>query len=163
MKIIAISAMDEGRLIGADGGLPWDIQEDKRRFFHLTKGHTVLMGRKTYESKDMPKPLPKRHNIVCTRYPSKIELEPNVSVVEDAENYLKNAEQHRHELPSDIIWVIGGEGIYELSLPYLDEIELTYVFGKHEGDTYFPEFEHLFKLQSEEKYDTHSYRRYVKK
>ncbi len=163
MKKIAIVAMDEGRVIGVDGHLPWDISEDKKRFKELTRGHTVFMGRKSYDAPDMPKPLPGRHNVVCTRSPEKIEPHKSVTVCTDPEAFLRDLSKHESELRGDIFWVIGGEDIYRMSLPFLDEINLTYVYGKHPGDTFFPEFENDFELTEEEKYDTHAYRRYVRK
>ena len=64
MKIIIIAALNENRVIGKDGKLPWHISDDLKRFKSLTVGHTVLMGRKTYES--IGKPLPNRRNVVIT-------------------------------------------------------------------------------------------------
>ena len=62
MKLIIIAALNRKRVIGNNGKLPWHISEDLKRFKRLTVGHTVLMGRKTFES--MGKPLPDRRNVV---------------------------------------------------------------------------------------------------
>ena len=70
MKVALVAAVARGRVIGRDGGIPWRLPEDMRRFRELTMGHPVVMGRKTWESlPDQFRPLPGRGNVVVTRSP----------------------------------------------------------------------------------------------
>jgi len=147
-KVIAIAAMDEGRVIGRDNSLIWDLPEDMKRFAALTKGHTVLMGRKTFESTPMKsRPLPKRKNVVCTR--GQI-LRDDIEVTSDPVQYIQQVRAGQREIEGEILWIIGGEQIYRLALPFCDAIELTLIRGKHEGDAFFPDFEGEFELLGEQ-------------
>ena len=128
MKIIIIAALNENRVIGKDGKLPWHISDDLKRFKSLTVGHTVLMGRKTYES--IGKPLPNRRNVVITS--GQISEIETYNSIEIALERLKDEEK---------IFVIGGGTIYAQLLDKADCLYLTIVHNKIEGDTYFPEYE----------------------
>lgn len=169
MKIFAIAAMDEGRVIGADNGIPWRLPEDIKRFAALTTGHAVLMGRKTYES--LPpkfRPLPKRLNIVVSRS-GFIPAEQGVIVCASVNEVSTKIESGEIRLPSDILWVIGGAQIYGETLSILDELYLTVLHSKHAGDAFFPPFEEDFQLISDERSvsgegaQEYSFRRYAKK
>lgn len=126
-----VVAMDENRVIGANGRLPWRLPADMRRFRELTIGHPVLMGRKTYES--LPKrfrPLPGRENIILTRQ-SGYDA-PGCQVyhtLEDALAALTDAQE---------VMVIGGAELFEQLLPLADRLYLTLVHGRHAGDVFFP-------------------------
>ena len=124
--------MTDSGLIGRDNDLPWPrIQEDMKMFQDTTKGHSVLMGRKTYES--IPKkfrPLPGRHNIVITR---------DLSWAEDNVTVIYNKDELRDiEIPSGKLFIIGGAEIYKLFLGQMDSLLVSEVIGDFEGDTYFP-------------------------
>ena len=123
-----IVATDERGAIGVDGGLPWRLPDDLRRFKALTLGKPVVMGRKTWDS--IGKPLPGRHNIVITRQGG-LEL-PGATVVASLEQALAAA----GDVPE--ICVIGGAEIYRLALPRTDLIHLTRVHATVSADTYFP-------------------------
>lgn len=158
--IAAIVAMSENRVIGANGKIPWSIPEDMRRFKELTTGHTVLMGRKTYES--LPKkfrPLPDRRNVVVTRNDLyKLSLPPdeqNVEVVSSAAEFIEQWSSDAQ--PDSKLWIIGGGEIYKEALPYCQMIYLTLVQGKISGDTYFPNFEHEFKKVESDAHDRFSF------
>ena len=111
MRISLIAAMTPNRLIGVKGALPWHKPEDLRHFRELTTGHTVLMGRKTYDS--VGRPLPKRRNLVLTRkgwatppagiYP--------VATLEEAMKLARQAGETE-------LFVVGGAEIYRLALPF---------------------------------------------
>lgn len=124
--ITIIVAVAEGGVIGGNGTLLWHISEDLRRFKVLTTGHTVVMGRKTYES--IGRPLPNRHNIIITRnHDFKAE---GCTVVGSLDEAVKAAD-------GDEIFIIGGGEIYRQSLPIADRICLTIVKAHYEGDTTF--------------------------
>jgi dihydrofolate reductase len=148
MKIAAIVAMNEARLIGREGQLPWHIPEDLKRFKKLTMGSPVIMGRKTYESLPaVARPLPGRLNIIITR--NKDFKAPTGVIVVDSPTSAINAAKIA-DSPTGTAWVIGGAEIYKALLPHIDEIALTSVPGKDVGDAYFPEFEESFDLVQNE-------------
>lgn len=141
--IAAIVAMDEGRVIGKEGALPWHLPEDLAHFKSKTSGHVVLMGRKTWES--LPprfRPLPGRVNIVMSRTPAALDLPEGVHGVGSFADALKIVEQLG--VPGQILWCIGGAELYAAALPLCDELHLTLVHGRHAGDARFPAFEESF-------------------
>lgn len=131
MTISIIVAVAENWIIGREGKLPWKLSEDLKRFQKLTEGHTVIMGRKTYES--IGRPLPKRTNIVITR---KTGWKAEGCII--AHSLEEALELARKESTEDEIFVIGGAEIYKLALPHADTIYLTMVKAVVEGDTSFP-------------------------
>ncbi len=145
MTVKMILAVDHGNSIGwTDGSLPWKIPADMARFKALTTGHTVLMGRKTFESFKRPKGLPNRHNVVLTRdksFKSAPQDEPRYFNAE--ENPLKLYVQvHQACLgctPPDL-WIIGGATIYQQAIEekLVDEIYLTQVHAQSGGDVLLP-------------------------
>ena len=130
--IKAIVAMAENRVIGNAGTIPWHLPEDFKFFKATTMGHAILMGRKTYES--IGKPLPGRENIVLSRTMSET---PGVTVIQSIDD-LKEPTDRRD------LFVIGGEEIYRLLLPRVEELYVTKVPRQIEGDTHFPDFESQF-------------------
>lgn len=127
MIISAIVAIAENHAIGKNNQLLWYLPNDLKHFKQITSGHTVIMGRKTYES--VGKPLPNRRNVIITR--QKIEI-PGCEVVNniDAALGLCAAEQEA--------FIIGGAEIYKLAMPLTDRIYLTIVHRSFEGDAFFP-------------------------
>jgi len=125
-----IAALARNRAIGKDGKLPWHISADLRRFKKLTMGHTVLMGRKTWQS--LGKPLSGRRNVVISRMPV-----PGVEAYRSIEEALAAL---RGE---DRIFVIGGGEVYAQCLERADELYLTIVDREVDADTFFPSYEHL--------------------
>jgi dihydrofolate reductase len=126
--------MTPDRVIGRAGTLPWHLPEDLAFFKRTTTGHPIVMGRKTFES--IGRPLPRRRNIVLTRDPAW--SAPGVEVIHDPGKLL--------QLPNleERIFIIGGAEIYNAFLPLTDELLVSHVFAPHEGDTFFPQFEHEF-------------------
>jgi dihydrofolate reductase len=128
MRISVIVAMDRKGLIGREGGLPWHLPSDLRRFRQLTIGKPVIMGRTTHEH--IGKPLPGRENIVLSRSPGSAmagcfgarSLDEALGAAGDA----------------DEVFVIGGATVYRAALPRADRIYLTLVDGVFTGTTYFP-------------------------
>ena len=136
MHLTAIVAHDPNRLIGAGGDLPWHLPADLAFFKKTTSGHPIVMGRKTFES--IGRALPKRQNIVLTRDSSW--TADGVTVIHSP----AELPQLEIEQPGPV-YIIGGAEIYLQFLPLLDELLVTKVKTAYEGDTYFPEYEHLFE------------------
>ena len=139
-----IVAVAENNVIGKDNKLIWHLPEDLKRFKKLTTGHTIIMGRKTFES--LGRILPNRkHVILCNDMELNIEDE-NVEVLEDIsmlKQYIDSTEEN---------FVIGGATIYKLLLPYANKIYLTLIHEKFEGDVFFPEIdEREWKIVDTEK------------
>jgi dihydrofolate reductase len=144
LTIAAIVAMDEGRIIGKDGALPWHLPEDLAHFKSLTSGHFVIMGRKTWDSLPAKfRPLPGRINIVVSRTPAALGLPEGTfgaASIDEAVQYAEAAAR-----PEQKIWFIGGAELYKAALPLCDELHLTLVDGHHDGDARFPTFEERFE------------------
>jgi dihydrofolate reductase len=130
---IAIAAMAENRVIGAGNRIPWHLPEDFKWFKSITTGHTLVMGRKTFES--IGRPLPNRTTLVLSR--GRFE-HPGVRSIASLAEALPAA-------PGQKVFICGGGEIYKLALPYCSEIYLTKVHRVVEGDAYFPEFESDFE------------------
>jgi dihydrofolate reductase len=128
MKLIIIAAIAHHRVIGKNGTVPWHIPEDLVRFKHLTSGHTVIMGRKTYDSLD--RPFVNRVNIVITS--NVINGVMSFPSLDFALQALSNNKE---------VFVIGGGRLYADALKYADELRLTLVDREVDGDTFFPPYE----------------------
>lgn len=136
MTISFLFAMDEARGIGINNRLPWRLPADLAFFRKTTTGHTVLMGRKTYDS--IGKPLPKRHNIVLTRDTgfSAEGVEVIHSPEEVAKQYGWTGPRQDEEL-----FVIGGAEVFRQLLPFADRMYVTEIAHRFEADTFFPEMD----------------------
>ena len=143
--VAAIVAMDEQRVIGSNGALPWRIPEDMSRFKTLTTGHVVIMGRKTWDS--LPptfRPLPHRVNIVVTRSPEKLVVSQGVIVATSPAQALEKA-RRAAQVSSGRVWIIGGAKLYGALLHECSELHVTHVAGIHPGDAFFGPFEDMFR------------------
>lgn len=126
--LVLVLAVAKNGAIGKDGKVPWHIPEDLRYFKAMTRGHAIIMGRKTYE--ETRRPLPERRNIVISRQP---EYEaPGCEVVGTLEEAIALARTTDPE-PR----VIGGAEIYRLALPLATCIYLTEIDGEPLADTFF--------------------------
>lgn len=127
-----IVAIAENGVIGDKNGLPWYLPADLKHFSAVTKPHTVIMGRKTYESivARLGKPLPDRTNVVITRQKG-LEL-PGCVVVNSVEEALAQSGEEK--------FVIGGEEVFRLFLPYADKLIITHIHASVTGDAKFPEY-----------------------
>ena len=130
--ITLIAAASENNVIGKDNKLIWHLSDDLKHFKDLTKGHVVIMGRKTFES--MPKALPNRTNIIITRKTDY--MAKDAIVVNSLNQALEKA------VGDNQPFIIGGGEIYSLAIKIADRIELTRVHTELEGDAYFPEIDH---------------------
>jgi dihydrofolate reductase len=147
MIISLIAAASENNVIGKDHWMPWDLPAELSYFRNITRGKTVIMGRKTYDS--VGRPMPNRHNIVVSRN-TDLTI-PDVDVVGSVEEAIELAKKDN----LDEIFVIGGEQIYRAALPYADRIYLSRVHTNIEGgEAFFPEFdEKVWKISSSEKHE----------
>ena len=132
MKISLIVAVAEDRAIGDKGNLLWHLSSDLKRFKAITTGHTIIMGRKTYDS--LPNgALPNRRNIVISR---------QLKSLKDAEVYADIDEALKAASNEDTVYIIGGGEIYNKTFPLAEELHLTLVHKSYpEADTRFPEWE----------------------
>jgi dihydrofolate reductase len=141
LMIAHIVAAAKNGVIGKDGELPWNIPEDMKWFRDRTRGHALIMGRKTFEAVEHP--LPHRLNVVVTRTPGykpKNSNSPNapvhiVSSIEEGLAYCKPlAEKYGNE-----IFIIGGGEIYHQSVKFVDTIYLTRIHRDYVGDATYPD------------------------
>lgn len=133
MTLSLIAAVSNNGVIGSEGKIPWYIPEDLAHFKQLTSGHTVIMGRKTFESiiKRLKKPLPERTNVVITRQPS-YQAPPGVEVYHDVASTMA---AHASE-PE--VFIIGGGELYRQTIDQADVLYITHVHQTVAGETTFP-------------------------
>ena len=142
----AIIAMAENRVIGKNGGLPWpSIKEDFRWFKEFTMGGTLIVGKNTFDTLPL---LKNRECLVLVKEDKIMDANPNQYLVNnnsmtgqlitmtDFESY--------SQFRKDYLIVAGGAKTYIKLLPYITEFYVTHVTGNYDGDTFMPEFEHLF-------------------
>ena len=139
-----IVAKAKNDIIGKDNQLIWHIPEDLKRFKTLTSGHTIIMGRKTFES--LGRVLPNRHHVIlCNDAEMNIDNE-NVEVLEDIsmlDKYINDEEEN---------FVIGGATMYKLLMPYCNKMYITEINQDFEGDVSFPKINmEEWKVESREK------------
>ncbi len=130
MTIKLICAHDKNRIIGNQGKMPWHFPEDLRHFKETTLHHPIIMGRKTFES--IGTALPERTNLVVT---SNRNYHAEKCIIchslEEAFSFVKNQD----------VFIIGGQMLFEQTLPLADELYLTEINDEFTGDAYFPEFD----------------------
>lgn len=141
MRINIIAAVAKNRAIGYRNKLIYWLPNDLKRFKALTTSHTIIMGRKTFES--LPKgALPNRRNIV---------LSHRNTAFPGCDTYSSLEEAIRHCSEEEDIYIIGGASVYEQAIGIADRLCLTEVDNIPEyADTYFPPYEGWRKIQSEE-------------
>jgi dihydrofolate reductase len=132
-RISLIAAMARNRAIGIDNRLPWRLPADLKRFKALTRGHTLVMGRRTFES--LAGPLPWRTTIVITRQGGYAPA--GVLVAHSLDEALERA----RETETEEIFIAGGEEIFLQGLGRADRLQLTRIDQDFPGDTFFPDFD----------------------
>jgi dihydrofolate reductase len=132
-RLKAIAAMSLNRVIGCGNKIPWHLPEDFKWFKQITTGHTIVMGRKTFES--IGRPLPNRKTIVISRSGF---AHPGVVTVSNLKDLDINAE------PGEV-FICGGAQLYAQTLPLCSDLYLTLVKREVEGDAFFPRFEDRFE------------------
>ena len=155
--------MTEDYIIGQDNSLPWKIKEEMQYFAQTTQGHTILMGRKTFES--IGKPLPKRINIVLTKnrewtektklkYPQLL-IENNLSLI--IQQYTNQPEQ---------LFIIGGREIFYQTYPFANQLFISIIKEKYPGNIkldFFPKLIKNFQLKEQKEFPQFITKIYVKK
>jgi len=130
-EIILIAALAKNRVIGIDNKLPWRLPDDLQHFKKLTLGHSIVMGRRTWES--LPGVLPDRRHIVITR--DRDYVSADAHVVHSIEEAIALVPERQP------IFIVGGANLYQQLLERADRMELTLVDAKPQGDAFFPEWD----------------------
>lgn len=127
-----VVAMDRNHIIGLNNDLPWHLPKDLKFFKEKTTGHTLIMGRKTYDS--LGRPLPNRKSVVLTSgnpsYPEEVVVIHDVGTIKE----------WNEKQPDEEFFVIGGAAVFEQVLPFVDRMYITWIDESFEGDTHFPAF-----------------------
>lgn len=145
MTLSIICALTQNSAIGNKGGLLYYLPADLKHFKNLTTGHTIVMGRKTFES--LPKgALPNRRNVVITRQTDY--AAPNIEVFHSFDEALQAC------ATDEEVFILGGESVYEVALPKADRLCLTHIEATpDEADTFFPAYDaSQWIIESEEHY-----------
>lgn len=126
MKSIIVGH-DQNRVIGLDNKMPWHLPNDLKRVKNLTSGNTIVMGRKTFES--IGKPLPNRRNVVLTSnesfYHEGVDVIHSIDEIDQLEGH---------------IFIFGGQGLYEQMMSRVDDMYVTVIEDKFQGDAFFPPY-----------------------
>ena len=139
MKISLIVAADENLGIGKNNQLPWHLPADLKYFKTLTTGHTIIMGRKTFES--IGRILPNRRHIVVSRQNNYLaEGAEVVPSLQDAFDLCKDESE---------AFVIGGAQMFEQSFPLADILYLTIIHHQFDADTFLPEIDQTYWTEAE--------------
>ncbi len=150
--VIVVAMTRNKRAIGHKNELMWHIPDDLKRFKEKTRGHPIIMGRKTFESivAMIGKPLPERQNIVVTR-----NKEYSIEGVIVCSS-LKDALEKAKGLDAEEIHIGGGSELYTQALPYTDKLFVTYIDDEKEADAFFPEFSQDFAVVEEHDIRNHN-------
>ena len=144
VRVSAIAAVADNGVIGVNGDLPWHLPADLRWFKRVTRGHAMIMGRKTWQT--LPGPLPKRLNIVVSRRAHEVDTggADGVVVVGTLEAALAAAADWERaavaagRIQLAEIMIVGGSGIYAAMWPWVDRFYRTRIALRPAGDTRFP-------------------------
>ena len=135
-----IAAVAENNALGKNNDLLWHLPNDFKRFKEITSGHHIIMGRKTFES--FPKPLPNRTHVIITR---QNDFEHEGCIV------VQNIEKALSVCPiNENLYIIGGGEIYQQSISFADQLDITRVHHSFDANVYFPEIDpEIWELTSE--------------
>ena len=159
MRIIIISAIAQNGVIGkANGEMPWHEKEEFQHFKQTTFGYPIIMGRKTFET--LGKPLKGRENIIVTRNDNfKIDFEET-----RLSHSLQEAIEYCKSKNSEKAFIIGGGQIYKQAISIADEMILSFMKFKADGEVKFPEINYdEWSLESTEDREKFEIKRYVRK
>lgn len=152
--ISIIVATDDDLLIGKEdskNGMPWNVPEDLKHFKATTVNKTILMGLTTYKA--IGRPLPNRKTIV-------VSLEPFEDKRVEVRSSLEDVINEYRESGEDL-FISGGASIYKQCLPIADQLLISRIPGKHEGETYFPDFdEYGYQLVDQKPFETFTLQTY---
>lgn len=158
--ISIICALSENRVIGNKNKIPWHIKEDLIRFKQKTIGHTVIMGRTTFESvmgyyMRSGRPVPNRKHVIVSRDPNYTTSHPDCYVVGSVDEALEKAKS----IEDEEVFISGGASIFTQLIDKVDRLYLTLVHTVAEGDTFFPPYDEFTKVvgKQEGKNDSFTY------
>jgi dihydrofolate reductase len=160
-ELVLVVAADENNVIGLDGGVPWHYPEDVRQYKERIAGHPVILGRRTFESMD---PLSDCYTVVLTSDESRNADSETVEYVTSPRAAVEAAARAAatEEFGGDgaeesdsppATYVIGGESVYDLFLPFAGRVFLSRIHERNEGDRYFPDLGEEWTELSREPYD----------
>lgn len=146
-----VAAIGKNRELGAKNKLLWHIPEDLKHFKKLTLGHTLIMGRKTFQS--IGRPLPKRKNIIITRHPESLKPQFNqrktsspLLIIRSIKQAIKKAK----ELENKEVFIIGGADIFNQTITMVDRLYLTIIEKTFpQADVFFPQYKKMFRKISQ--------------
>lgn len=138
MKLYHVVAVSQNNVIGKNNKLPWHFSADLKRFKALTLGHTVIMGRKTFES--IGKALPGRENFVLSHTPRQ---SPGVQ-------FFTSIEPALAAVKTEKAFIIGGEEVFKQTIGRIDGIYMTRIQASYEGDAFYPALPSSFKEKERE-------------
>lgn len=130
--ISLLVAMDRNHVIGYENDMPWHLPKDLKHFKEKTTGHTMIMGRKTFDS--IGRVLPNRKNIILTQ--QKDYRINGADIIHSLDEVYEREKQN----PNEELFIIGGGNLFKQVLPYADRMYITKIDEKFAGDTYFPTF-----------------------
>jgi len=133
MELRMVVAVSENGVIGRDGSVPWDVPEDVRHWKSTVRGNPIIVGRRTFEGMSL---LDGSSYAVLTSDPDRTSDHDRVTYVNSPGEAVDVTAAH-----DDLIYVIGGGGVYRAFLPYTDYIILSRIHGTYEGDVTFPELD----------------------
>jgi dihydrofolate reductase len=149
--ITIIAAIAKNNALGKNNKLIWHLPEDLKRFKKVTKGHHIIMGRKTFESLD--KPLPNRTTIVITR--NKDYKANNCIVVNSLIEALEKAKDDENP------YILGGAEIYQQAIHIADQLDLTIIHHEFDADVFFPDIDtSLWKEISHKEFKADEFNKY---
>lgn len=155
MTLSLIAAIGKNNELGKDNKLLWDLPADMQHFRDTTRGHAVIMGRKTLESilSSLGHPLPNRRNVVITRDINY--QKEGVEVVHSIQEALELFKDTDEE-----VFNIGGAEIYKLGIPFANKLYLTHIDQTFDADSFFPEITHDWQKDSEKVFEPDQENRY---
>ena len=134
MELVLIAAVAKNGVIGCEGHQPWSHPLDRKRFFELTAGHSVIMGWNTFVS--IGQPLKDRRNIIVSSRPSRVSGAVVCASLEEAMHICES---------EDVVFVIGGGQLFSQTIDSASRLEITHVHHSLEGDVFFPEIDASWK------------------
>lgn len=147
-----IAALSDNRVIGKDNRVPWRLKDDLIKLKKMTVGHVVILGKKTYESmlfyykRSGKNTMSLRTHIVVTRDIYYLVDKENGFAVNSIEEALNKA----YKIEKEEVFILGGEQIFNQTLPFVDRLYLTVVHAKIDGDAFFPNYSDFKKLIKKE-------------
>lgn len=148
--ISIIAAVDKNNALGKENKIPWNLPSDLKHFQNITKGHPVIMGRKTFDSiiDYLGRPLPHRTNIIVTRNET---FKYKDCIISHA---IRDAIRSALDIDPSEVFIVGGGELYKQGLTYADRIYLTKIDTEvKDADTHFPDYGEFKKVISEENHE----------